>query len=93
MAEDGHQALALLAENAVELILTDYFMPNMDGRELIRTLREDGRLLPIIALTAAAIGDEQQELINAGADRVLTKPLDQYTFAAVTLELNAEGRL
>ena len=93
VAEDGHQALALLAENAVELILTDYFMPNMDGRELIRTLREDGRLLPIIALTAAAIGDEQQELINAGADRVLTKPLDQYTFAAVTLELNAEGRL
>jgi len=92
-AADGNQALELLKNESVELILTDYFMPNLDGRELIRALREQGRMLPIIALTAATIGQEQDELKDAGADVVLPKPLDVHRFAVAILDFEAVGRL
>ena len=92
VAEDGLKALELLKNESVELILTDYFMPNLDGRELVQELRKQGRLLPIIALTAATIGQEQDELKQAGADVVLPKPLDVHRFAQAMLDLDAAQR-
>ena len=91
-AEDGNQALELLKNESVELILTDYLMPNLDGRELIQELRKQGRMLPIIALTAATIGQEQDELKAAGADVVLSKPLDVHRLAQAMLDLDAAQR-
>jgi len=92
VAEDGLKALELLKNESVELILTGYFMPNLDGRELVQELRKQGRLLPIIALTAATIGQEQDELKQAGADVVLPKPLDVHRFAQAMLDLDAAQR-
>lgn len=75
VATDGRKALRLHRQQAADLILSDYLMPNMDGLEMIRELRADNDATPVIALTAATLGDEQEALKAAGADAVLAKPL------------------
>lgn len=92
-AENGLIALDLLAEQKVDLVLTDYFMPEADGAQLIRTLRRDGNAVPVIALTAATIGAERDELYDAGADYVLPKPLDTDALHQTLLNLIEQGRL
>jgi signal transduction histidine kinase/ActR/RegA family two-component response regulator len=75
-AENGQVALQQIENNLFDLILTDLFMPEMNGDELtrhIRILKFDG---PIIGITAASVGDEIDVLKQAGADFVLLKPLN-----------------
>jgi CheY-like chemotaxis protein len=74
-AADGREALSRLAERDYDLILTDYFMPQMDGVQLIQHLREQHQTVPVIAVTAPTLGDEAERLRLAGADDVLEKPL------------------
>ena len=93
IAEDGVKALEILSAESVDLILTDYFMPNMDGRQLIEEVRLQGLTLPIFALTAATIGDEQEELSRAGADDVLSKPLDINLFSDAIVDLQSSGKI
>lgn len=93
LAEDGERALEVLQRESVELIMTDYFMPNLNGRDLILELRRQGRLLPIIALTAATIGAEHDELMQAGADFVLAKPLDIVELSECVVTLTADGKI
>src|SRR5437868_1525011 len=50
-ASDGHQAISRLREVKVDVILTDLFMPDMDGIELISRVHETGNPAPIIAFT------------------------------------------
>lgn len=83
VAEQGQEALRLHAERPADLIITDYFMPELNGAELIRELRRAGDKVPVVALTAATIGEEQKDLYEAGADSVIAKPLDIDTLSAV----------
>jgi len=91
-ASDGSEALKMLKESH-NFILTDYFMPNLSGTDLIKQLRKIGFSGPIVGLTAATIGDQQQEMLDAGADRVLPKPLTAQAFKEVVCELIANQRL
>ena len=74
-AEDGQVAFDAASHGTFDLVLTDYFMPNMDGDELIKSLRASGFDKPIIAVTAATVGDEIDKLLVSGANAVLMKPL------------------
>ena len=78
MANDGVEALALVKENPdkYDLVLTDIMMPNMNGYELTRELREFGFSNPIIGVTAAVIGEESAQLLAMGANQVIEKPID-----------------
>jgi len=62
----------------IELVLMDIMMPVKDGLTATREIRQDGRFgkLPIIALTAKAMPDDQQQCIQAGANDYIAKPLD-----------------
>ena len=73
---DGNEGLQAAQED-YDIILTDYFMPNLTGAEMTETLRSQGDERPIIAVTAATIGNEADELLQAGVDRVLPKPLNK----------------
>lgn len=78
-ATNGHEALAVLDTNPdVDIVLMDIMMPEMDGYETMRQIRKDSRFsrLPIIALTAKAMTNDQQQCIAAGANDYITKPVN-----------------
>lgn len=76
LANDGAEALALLAEiEHVDYILTDIFMPNMNGYELCQTLRRQDIQTPIIVITASVLGEEVEKAMSSGADAVIEKPM------------------
>lgn len=79
VARNGKEALRQLAENdAIDLVLMDIMMPEMDGYEAMREIRANstyGRV-PIIALTAKAMVEDRQKCLNAGANDYIPKPID-----------------
>ena len=76
VANDGEEALELFKTHTFDFVLTDIMMPNVDGYGLTRALRQQGYTNLIIGLTAATIGLETDELLLAGADATLSKPVD-----------------
>lgn len=76
VAPDGRAALTMIAEKQPDLVITDLFMPELDGDDLIRRLRQQGYTRPIIGLTAAVVGEEMDRFHKAGANLVMQKPLD-----------------
>ncbi|MEZ0260428.1 MAG: response regulator [Alphaproteobacteria bacterium] len=79
IADNGQMALDKLStEKGVELVIMDIMMPVMDGYEAMRAIRADKKQkgLPIIALTARAMPEEQEKCMAAGANDYLMKPVD-----------------
>ena len=76
-AEDGEQALELLRDHHIDLVITDLRMPKIDGMELLRrALAIDGEL-PVVMITAHGTVDNAVEALKTGAFDYLTKPFDQ----------------
>lgn len=74
-AKDGIDALNLYSKNKVDLILMDIQMPEIDGYQATRTIRQSDADIPIIAQTAYAMSDEHQKCLDAGCNEVLSKPI------------------
>lgn len=76
LAEDGHEALAVLAREKIDLVLLDLLMPRLDGFETAERLKADPSLreIPVIAVSALAFSSDRQEAARAGCDDYLTKP-------------------
>jgi len=75
-AVDGRNALELLAKEPVHMLITDLNMPNLDGVDLIREVRNDprNRFIPIVMLTTESSESKKQEGKQAGASGWITKP-------------------
>ncbi|MHC5112034.1 MAG: response regulator [Planctomycetota bacterium] len=75
-AEDGVKALAVMGEALPDVIIMDVMMPNMDGLECTRRLRQDPRTrdIPIIILSARSSEDDILQGLQAGANEYLAKP-------------------
>lgn len=94
-AESGASALAQLHETDPDLILLDVMMPEMDGYEVCRRLKEDEqtRLTPVVFITALDDRRSRLQGIEAGGDDFLTKPYDQLELSARVKSLVRQKRL
>lgn len=78
-AEEGLERLEAHPDNTYLAVLMDISLPGIDGTEATRILRENPRFsnLPVVALTAHAIADEQRRILESGVSELLTKPVDE----------------
>lgn len=77
-AEHGQHAIELLAQHTIDLIVTDYNMPEMDGEQLISYIRHhtDKSYLPILMITSEQDGARLNQVRQAGVSAILDKPFE-----------------
>ncbi len=75
-AEDGKIALDIIDKNHIDLIISDIMMPNMDGYELTKELRQADYLVPILIVTAKDTIDDKRQGFLLGVDDYMVKPID-----------------
>jgi two-component system chemotaxis response regulator CheY len=92
VAEDGSSAWEVLASGGIDVLLTDWMMPGVDGPELCRRLRNEvgGGYIYIVLTTGLDHPEDVLEGMSAGADDYLTKPVDKF---AVQTRLVAAERV
>ena len=75
---NGAEALGLVADHDYDVILLDHMMPNKSGREVLSHLRSTftPEALPVIMVTAVVESDKIADVLNAGANDYITKPID-----------------
>ncbi len=102
-AGSGEEAVQIAQSNELDLILMDIQMPNMDGLEATRIIRRsepNNRHVPIVALTAHALAEEREVMLEAGMDDFIAKPIDEdqlqrtlFKWTGATLENNQQNRI
>ena len=75
-AGNGQEALDLMENSYVVLIICDIMMPVMDGYELVRTIRESGMTMPVLMITAKGNFDDMREGFISGTDDYMVKPVN-----------------
>lgn len=76
---DGRELLKRLAVARADLLLVDIQMPNVDGYDVIKELKQDPALssIPALALTALAMETDRERILTAGFDGYITKPVER----------------
>jgi two-component system chemotaxis sensor kinase CheA len=94
VASDGVEALSLLADHTVDLVLTDIDMPRMDGFELTESIRALTALanLPVVILSSRASDDDKRRGMEVGADAYIVKSaFDEHALLSVVQRLLGEA--
>ena len=93
-AATGEDGVRLVAERRPDLVLMDIQLPDIDGIEALRRIRRDASLdaIPVIAVSASVMPDDQQKIVTSGFDAFITKPINLKQFLATVQRLLAEGR-
>jgi DNA-binding response OmpR family regulator len=82
VAANGEEALRQVGAGKPDLLVMDVLMPRLDGREVLRQLRQAGDWTPIILLTQVGEASERAMALEEGADDYLNKPFDPHELAA-----------
>jgi CheY-like chemotaxis protein len=83
VAENGLEVLQALRERSYDVVLMDVQMPQMDGLEATRRIRDSGLTTHIIAMTAHALDGDRDECLKAGMDEYISKPIKMEELARV----------
>jgi two-component system OmpR family response regulator len=86
VAADGEEALRVVGTSDYDVVVLDVLMPGLDGFETCRRLREEGRWMPVLMLTARDSVEDRVRGLDGGADDYLTKP---FSLAELTARLRA----
>ena len=95
-AANGETAMAIAAKNHIDLVVTDFNLPDITGAALIRRLRrmnEDLKRVPIVMLTALDADEYRHLAAEAGCNEFIVKPVDFDTLEGVLDRLVRENRL
>ena len=76
VARDGFEALSIIGQKRVDLIVADILMPNLDGQGLLRALREHYIATPVLMMTSKSAFEDKKRLFECGADDYMVKPVD-----------------
>jgi signal transduction histidine kinase len=76
VVKDGEEAIKAVQKNLYDLVLMDNQMPKLSGIEATKAIRKFNQTLPIVALSANALKEEQKAFLEAGMNGTLTKPID-----------------
>ena len=77
LAADGEEALDVLDRQHIDLMIVDIMMPNIDGYELTKQLREADYTIPILMVTAKQMQEDKRQGFLVGTDDYMTKPVDE----------------
>jgi signal transduction histidine kinase/ActR/RegA family two-component response regulator len=95
VAGNGQEALATIERDSFDLVLMDIQMPEMDGLEAVRHIREaearTGLHLPVVAMTARAMAGDREAILAAGMDDYLEKPVQMEKLDAVLRRVSKAG--
>ena len=93
-AMTGEEGVKIAHEQVPQLILMDYQLPGIDGIEAFRQIRGDAttKHIPIVAVTASAMPEEEARMKKAGFDGFLTKPINLKEFVSAIADTLAKGR-
>ena len=95
-AENAHQAMDLYRNKRFDLIVLDIQMPEIDGIDLLKMMRQNNPqdTTPIVALTANTINEESEKLLKLGFNYYLSKPINEGKFRAIldgSYQINIEN--
>ena len=76
-AENGENALAVMDQEHIDLVVLDIMMPKMDGYTFTKTLRETNNNLPILMISAKQLPEDKHKGFLVGTDDYMTKPIDE----------------
>lgn len=76
-AENGVDALSVMDENHIDLVVLDVMMPKLDGYEFTKILRESNNNLPILMVSAKQLPSDKKQGFLVGTDDYMTKPIDE----------------
>ncbi len=93
-ATTGEEGVRLALERRPDLILMDIQLPGIDGIEALRRIRSGGALdaVPVIAISASVMPDDQRHIVAGGFDAFLTKPISLKPFLATVGRFLQDGR-
>ena len=93
-APTGGEGVRLASERKPDLILMDIQLPDIDGIEALRRIRQDSALdaVAVIAVSASVMPDDQQKIVTSGFDAFVTKPINLKQFLDTVKRFLAEGR-
>ena len=93
-AATGGDGVRLARERQPDLILMDIQLPDIDGITALGEIRKDSALdaVPVLAVSASVMPDEQQKIVTSGFDAYLTKPINLRQFLDTVQRFLADGR-
>lgn len=91
-AYDGQEALNYLSEDSFDAVILDIMMPKVDGLGVLKSMRENNVLTPVLLLTAKTEVEDRVNGLDAGADDYLAKPFDMRELLARVRALVRRGR-
>ena len=93
-AATGGEGVRLALKEHPDLILMDIQLPDIDGIEVLRRIRENPSLdaVPVVAVSASVMPDDQQKIVNSGFDAFITKPINLKQFQETVQRFLAHGR-
>lgn len=83
-ADDGANAMAMIKEDKIDFVVTDWNMPNMTGLELLKNIRstEKAKDMPVLMVTAEGLSENVVDAVKAGVDNYIVKPFTAETVQA-----------